>query len=77
MTATNRELADRAQQIVKGSDGLRKTAARCVSVACAFSPSLDVARSALEELAMPDVRRAALALLDELAAGDAADRSGT
>ncbi len=65
---TTRDLASRAKEIMQASDGLRKAAARCVYVICADSPSADVARSHLEALTTPDLRRAALGLLDELAA---------
>jgi hypothetical protein len=70
MTASNRELAARAQAIAKGADGLQRTAANSVSVALAYSPSTKVAREALEALGRSDVRRAALELLDELTAAD-------
>ena len=69
MTASNKELAARAREIMQHSDGLAKTAARCVQVAVAYSPSVRVARESLAELERPDVRQAALELLDQLASG--------
>lgn len=72
MTATNKLLAERASEIAKGSDGLRKTAARTAAVALAYSPSIRVAREALGELEKPDVRRAALELLEELTTAERA-----
>jgi hypothetical protein len=37
-------------------------------IALSYSPSIDVARSALEALAQPDVRAAAIGLLERMAA---------
>jgi hypothetical protein len=67
-SSTTRELADRALEIQAASDGLAKTAARCVAVMCADSPSVEVARSMLEGLTTPDLRKASIELLDRLAA---------
>jgi hypothetical protein len=64
MTGT-RELADQAQEIAKGGDGVQKIAANCCMLALRHSPSVKVAREALNELGKPDVRAAALELLDE------------
>jgi hypothetical protein len=44
--------------------------ANCCFVALSYSPSVNVAREALGELEKPDVRGAALELLDELAAAE-------
>ena len=68
MTTPTRELANRARQIQTGSDGLPKAAARCVVVAFGCAPSIDVARSALQEVGLADVRKAAVELVDQLAA---------
>jgi hypothetical protein len=72
VSTTNKDLAKRAREIGRSSEGLRRVAANCCFVALSYSPSLDVARSALQELERPDTRRAALALLDELAAAETA-----
>jgi hypothetical protein len=66
VTTTTRDLAGRAQAIARKSEGLARTAANCVMIALTYSPSAGVARDALGQLAQPDVREAALALLDEL-----------
>lgn len=68
MTATTRDLARQAQAIAARSEGLRRVAANCAAVACSQSPSIAVARQSLEGVGLPDVRRAALRMLDELAA---------
>ena len=70
MTATNKELAARAQSLAKGSDGLRRRAALCVGVACGTTGTVGAARAALEVIELRDVRAAALQLLDELAGHD-------
>jgi hypothetical protein len=65
--AANRALADKARAIAKRSEGLR-VPANCVMVALIYSTSVKAAREALEQLEKPDLRRAAIALLDELTA---------
>jgi hypothetical protein len=65
--STNRELADRAQEIAKASDGMRRRAAMCASVALGTTNSVGAARSALADLlSQPDLRKAATELLEEL-----------
>lgn len=76
MTAATRDLAGRARAIMQASDGLVKDAARCAYVALGCSPSVDVARAAIGEIGPADIRRAALRLLDELAADAAATMEG-
>ncbi len=71
MTTSTRDLADRAQTIQAASEGLAKVAAGCVAAMCASSPSVAVARGMLEQLDRPDLRNAAVALLDQLAAAAA------
>jgi hypothetical protein len=64
----NKVLAGQAKAIMQVSDGLAKAAARCVLVACDYSPSIQVARDLLGDLAQPDLRAAATELLNRLAA---------
>jgi hypothetical protein len=63
----NAHLAGRAQQLARGSDGLRRRAALCVYVACGTTGTLAAAETALEAIELSDVRAASLALLAELA----------
>ena len=72
MTASNKELAGQAQATARRSEGLPRQAASCVIIALTYSTSVAAARSALEELGRPDVRGAALQLVDQLAADMAA-----
>jgi hypothetical protein len=68
MTTTNRDLAAEAQRMAKGSGGLRRTALMTCVVALGTTRSVRAAAAAIEELVpQPDVRRAALEVLDELA----------
>jgi hypothetical protein len=72
MTAPTKPLASRAQQVARRSDGMARVAANCVFVALGYSPSPEVARDVLGELERPDVRKAAIELLDQLAVEAAA-----
>ncbi len=63
-----RSSPDRRQAIARRSEGLARVAANCCLVALSYSPSVEVARAALEEVGAGDVRPAALELLDQLAA---------
>ena len=67
LTTPNKQLAAKASEIAKGSDGMARTAANCVFVALGHSPSIATARQAIEAIELPDVRAASLKLLDELA----------
>jgi hypothetical protein len=71
MTTPNAELAKRAREIAKSSEGLKRIAANCSLVALSYSPSVDVARDALGELERLDVKRAALEMIDQLMASEA------
>lgn len=68
MTTPNKELAARAQEIAKGSDGLQRTAARTAYVALSTTGTVGAARNALADLWQRDVREAALDLIGRLAA---------
>lgn len=72
MTTSTRDLADQAQVIARKSEGVQRQAANCVTIALSYSTSLKSAREALQEVGRPDVRTAALQLLDELPADMAA-----
>lgn len=70
---TNQELAAKAQAIAKASDGLSRRAAMCVSVALGMTTTVGAATSALADLlSQSDLREAALDLIGQLAAGNAA-----
>jgi hypothetical protein len=58
-----KQLAGRAGEIAKRSDGLRRRAAMCVSDACGTTGTVAAARNALEVIELPDVRHASLELL--------------
>lgn len=68
MTASNRELAKRASQIARASDGMRRRAAGCVVMALSGTEDTDAAKATLSELWPPSLRDAAAALIDDLAA---------
>jgi hypothetical protein len=66
---SNRELAARAQQLAKASGGLQRRAAICAAVALGTTGTVAAARTVLEDsLSKPDLRNAALDLLEQLAA---------
>jgi len=70
LSTSNKQLADKARAIARKSDGQR-IPANCVMIALTYSTSVKAAREALWELERPDVRRAALELLDELTSREA------
>lgn len=77
MTIANKQLADRAAALAKGSDGLQRRAYLCIAVACGSSTTLDGARKYLAEIGLPDILHAAHALLDELANQNTTDKETT
>jgi hypothetical protein len=58
VVATNCKLAERAQQLARGADGLRRWACLVVFVACPTTTTLTGARQALEQVGPHDVRKA-------------------
>ena len=64
---SNKEMATRAQQLAKRSDGLQRRAAMCASVALGTTGSVAAARNALTVLWQPDLKEAALDLIGQLA----------
>jgi hypothetical protein len=73
MTATNKQLAARAQAIAKASDGLQRRAAGVASVALGTTGTVASARNALADLWQADLKEAALDLIGQLAARSASD----
>lgn len=70
MSTANQELAKRASQIARASDGMRRRAAGCVAMALSGTDDTDAAKAAMSDLWPADLRRAALQLLDDLASCD-------
>jgi hypothetical protein len=67
-TTDNLDLASRAREVADSASAgsLRHAAAGSVAVTCATTRTVAQARSVLDGVTPDDVRRAALALLDEL-----------
>lgn len=68
MTTSNKELAKRAAEIAKGSDGLTRKAANVAAVALGTTGTVASARNALADLWQTDLRDAALDIIGRLAA---------
>jgi hypothetical protein len=67
VTTTNKELARRAAELVKGSDGLQRKAANIVRVALGTTGTIASAGNALADLWQADLRDAALDIIGRLA----------
>lgn len=73
MTSSNKDLAARAAELAKGSDGMQRKAANVAAVALGTTGTVASARNALADLWQADLRDAALDLIGRLAAEAASD----
>jgi hypothetical protein len=68
VTTSNKELAQRASELAKGSDGLERKAANIAAVALGTTGTVASARNALADLWQADLQAAAIDLIGQLAA---------
>jgi hypothetical protein len=73
LSLSNQDIVTKARELAARSDGLKRRASLCVSVAAGTTGSVTAARRVLGMVELRDVQRAALALLDELAEVNADD----
>ena len=73
MITPNRELARKASEIARASDGLQRQAANFAAMALSNTTTVADARSALTPLWQRDLRAAAVDLIGQLAAGASSD----